>query len=415
MLDLINNPYFVLLVCLLIVALGFIAYRPESVPAFIFLAFAAMGVVYETTGIEKVAMLKAALLPLFFVFLLLIKVMRRQRFPVTNLLLVALFIVVVVASSWLNNIDFAVTRPYIGTLLIALVVALSPNNEKTAKYTIVTFALWGGINLLAVLAQLSGLGWAYKGDVVHTGFRVNGLMSSSTMMGIYFVIALNAVHVLYLRFKTFIMRSLLFCLGAGMAVGLLATLSRASLTAWLLSFLFIQYRLRGMKIGSILGIIATAVVVVGLSSLLNLDDMMMGRFAVINKDPSAQYRVPLAEMALRHFESKPFFGVGISQGGLEAKNVLVNSHNTFIQKIMENGLTGFSLFSFLLWTALSGFKTRLLASCVDESKSYTVGLLASLGAIMINGFFHDFSYLMPLWLLIGMGLMTQGEMKREAD
>lgn len=415
MIELLNNPFFILFIFIAVAALVFMIIRQESVPGIIFLSFAAMGVFFETSKIGKIAMFKAVFLPLILLLLIVMKFVKGQRFPRINLILITLFTVMVAFSSWLNNISFDLTRPYLATLLIAFVIALCPNNEKTTRYTLIAFAFWGGINLLATVSQWAGHGWVYKSDAIHTGFRSQGLMGTSTMMGVYFVIALNAVHVLFYQTKATAMRVLLFCFGIGLAVGLLGTLSRASLIAWGLSALYIQYRLGGMKLRSIISVIAAVLMVMSVSSLLHLNNLIADRFAVVRKDPSAQSRVPLLEMAMTNSATSPYFGIGLSQGGLGDKNVVLNSHNTFVQKIMENGIFGFSLFCIIMWKAIRGFRKRINNSDEAVYKASDIGLLAILGAILINGFFHDLSYLMPLWLIIGLGMMTQEEELRETN
>lgn len=402
--ELLSNPYFVLLTIFLFIGFGYVLTHQEVIPGFVFLFMAGMGAFFGFSGVGKVALLKAVLLPILFLVVLFGRLRDNQRLPLGNLALLLLFMGLSVASTWLNDRDFDLVRPYLGTLLVALVVILCPDKEKTLRYLVMTIALWGMANLLA--AALGGRGWVYQGDVVHTGDRVIGLMGTSTVLGVYFVIALNAVHVLFFQARSKMARLLLFVAGLGMAVGLMATLSRASFFAWLVSSLYIQYRLRGMRIGSILGIISTAVIVIILAAQLNLDEMMAGRYAALKADSSAQDRAPLAEMALKLFEDKPWFGVGISQGGLGERNVLVNSHNTFVQKLMENGVVGFSLFMLLLWKASRGLMKRARDATRVELKPYFVGLLAMLGAILLNGLFHDFSYLMPLWVVIGIGLLV---------
>ena len=400
--ELLNNPYFVLLSVVLFIGLVYVLAHQESIPGFVFLFMAGMGAFFGITGIGKVALLKAILLPILFVVVLFGRLKDSQRLPLGNLALLLLFMGVTVASAWLNEMSFELVRPYLGTLMVALVVVLCPDKEKTVRYLVVAIALWGLANLLA--AALGGRGWEYQ-DAVHTGDRVVGLMGVSNVLGVYFVIALNAVHVLFFQARSNMVRLLLFAVGLGMAVGLMATLSRASFAAFLVSSLLIQYRLRGIRIGSLVGIAAAAVMVMALAVMFNLDQVVVGRFTTIKVDPSAQGRLSLVEVALKVVDEKPLFGIGLSQGGLGEKNVLLNSHNTYVQKLMENGIAGFSLFVLLLWLSLRALNKRSRADSSKEVKPYYVGLLGMLVAILVNGLFHDLTYLMPLWILVGIGLM----------
>jgi O-antigen ligase len=405
MTELLNNPYFVLLVGLLIFGLLYIFIRPESAPAFIFLLFAGMGAFFETTHIQRVSLLKAVILFILFCALIVNKFFRREKIPLVNILLMLLLMSAIIISSWLNNAGLELTRAYIGTLMVALVIALSPGRETTMKYLIVAMAIWGVVNLGPALSQWAGQGWMYKSDAIHTGQRTEGLMGTSTMMGIYFVIALNAIHVLYFQAKKRTIRVLLFCVGMGLAIGLLGTLSRAAFMAWIVSFLFIQYWLHGLKLRSIVGIVLFLVILAGIGSLMNLSELMTARFSVIKKDPSAQDRIPLIKAALQYTYAHPIFGVGLSQGGLTSKLLILNTHNTFVQRLMENGIVGFGLFCILLFRSFREFMRRIRATIKQKQAGYHVGFMAALIGILVMGLLHDFSYLMPLWLVIGVGLM----------
>jgi O-antigen ligase len=411
MIDLLNNPFAVLLAAAFVTVLVFVSIRKEQIPSFIFLLFAALGAFFVLANIRGITFLKAFILFFFIVIMFSAHFFRRQKIPALNIILVLLFVSAVTISSFLNNTPFESTRSYLGTMIIALVVALSPTKEKTLKYLTVSIAFWGLVNLVAALFQWSGHGMMYKSDPIHTGFRIEGLMGTSTMMGIYFVLALNAVQALYFYAKKKIWKVALFALGAGLIVGLLGTLSRAALVAWIVSFLFLQYKLYGMKVSSVVGIAIFTLVAFGLASMLNLDEIMTARFTVIKKDPSAQNRIPLIQAALKYLAEKPFFGVGLSQGGLGARNVLVNTHNTFIQRLMENGIIGFLIFLAMIWRSTQGLFSKVHFQSPDATHGYRIGFLAMIIGVFTMGLFHDFSYLMPLWLILGLGLMPWRSIK----
>ena len=403
--DFLNSPLLVTLAAFFITAIICVAARKERIPGFLFLLFASLGAFFAVANIQKIAFLKAFVLIFFFIVLVFSGFLRGVKKPLLNIALLLVFIGAVLISGFVNSTPFATTRSYIGTMVIAIVIAFCPTNEKTLKLLMVAIAIWGIVNLVAALFQLSGHGWMYKGDPFHTGFRMEGLMGTSTMMGIYFALALNAMHVLYLSAKKRFWRIVTFALGAGLFLGLMGTLSRAAVLGWAVSFLFIQYRLYGMKLSSIVGIAVFVLVAVALSSLLNLDDIMLARFVAMKKDPSAQNRIPLIMKALEYLSEKPLFGVGLSQGGLYAKNVVVNTHNTIVQRLMENGIAGFAVFAGIVFRSIEGFLRRTGPESGEIVDEYRIGFLAMLISIFIMGQFHDFSYLMPLWVVLGVGLM----------
>lgn len=197
----------------------------------------------------------------------------------------------------------------------------------------------------------------------------------------------------------------LFILGAGLAVGLLGTLSRGAFAGWVVSFLFIQYRLQGIKVGSIIGVCVLSGVVLGISSFLNLDDLMLGRFTSMSVDPSAKDRIPLLEMGKRLFYSNPLLGVGLGQGG----RAHLEAHNTYMQVLMENGVIGFILFSTVVWKGIRGLRKSAVAgtsAAPNPAAAYYIGLLGSMAAILLDAVTHVFDYLMPLWLILGIGFMV---------
>ena len=408
MLEMLNNSYFVLLMIGLIISLGYLIWRPESVPAFIFLLLSGLGSFYSATSIQRVTLLKAVLLPVLFAVLLFRKFLRSGRLPLSGFTWVIGYGALVVASCLINGTNINDYRASLGILLIPLVVALCPKNEKTVSYITIAFAFWGLANLMVVVATWAGLGWAKaysSGNAIYTSHRAQGLMGHSTLMGIYFVISLNAVHILFFQARTRVMRVALFILGAGLAVGLLGTLSRGAFAGWVVSFLFIQYRLQGIKVGSIIGVCVLSGVVLGISSFLNLDDLMLGRFTSMSVDPSAKDRIPLLEMGKRLFYSNPLLGVGLGQGG----RAHLEAHNTYMQVLMENGVIGFILFSTVVWKGIRGLRKSAVAgtsAAPNPAAAYYIGLLGSMAAILLDAVTHVFDYLMPLWLILGIGFMV---------
>lgn len=406
--EVIQNPFFAALIVILLIGLGYALSNTINIPAYLFFVMAGMGAYFEISGLQSIAFLKAALVSLLIMALLFNRLRHGQRVPIVNLAWVGLLIIVVTMSTWANQGSFEPARAYLGTLMLAVVVALSPTQERTVKNLTWMIALWGGICFVATLFQWAGHGWTYSSDAIHTGFRTDGLMGTSTMMGIYYAVSLNATHVLFLQTRRWPIRLILMCLGIALAMGLLGTLTRAALLGWAISFLFIQHRLRGMRPSTIVGLVFLGITVIGIAAMLGLGSLVAERIAVVNVDPSAQSRMPLIEAALAFFDKNPWFGLGISQGALGSKDIVLNSHNTLVQRLLETGIVGTMIFLIIIWLSMRG----MAISIRREGKrspvaAYYTGFLGSMLSILVMGLFHDFSYLMVLWIIAGVGLMVR--------
>lgn len=172
-----------------------------------------------------------------------------------------------------------------------------------------------------------------------------------------------------------------------------------------MSFLYIQYRFRGLNIKNFIVVIVFIIIVLGLLSLLNLDDIMLTRFTGMKRDPSALNRLPLLELGKQLFNRDPLFGVGLAQGG----KVHLEAHNTFMQVLMENGIIGFTFYCLVLWRGVHGLRKRAGKGKVaidNPMMGYYVGLFGTIGSILFNALFHVFDYLMPFWLILGIGFMV---------
>lgn len=401
----INNPLFILLLAILVGSIIYVILRPEAIPAFLFLLLSALDVfLNDATNIQKVPFLRAVLLPGLMVVLLFRKMQSGEKMPLAGFVWVMSYATFVIISCLINGADINKYRSGLVILLIPLVVALCPNKEKTVKYLTIAFAVWGLANFLTILATWAGLGWA-RVLVTDVGdIRPCGLMRHSTIMGMYFVISLNAVHVLFFRAGTRFRRLLLLALGACLALGLVATVSVAAFGSWVVSFLFIQYRLRGIRLSTLIGIGSCAVVILGLIALLNLG-ALQERLTSLSTDGSAHARVPLLQMGMKLFLSSPLVGVSLGQGG----RLSLVAHNTYMQVLMENGIIGFLLFAVVLWKGVRGLRRRIGPgdpAALSPEAAYYVGLVCTVVAILVDGLAHSNDYLMPLWLILGLGFMV---------
>lgn len=405
--ELLNNPYFVLFLAVLVGGLGYVIRRPETIPAFLFLLMAAIESFYDLANIEKVSLLKAILLPTLMAVLALRKFRYGERMPREGFIWITLYGLFVVFSCVINGTNINQYRASLGILLLPLVMALCPNNEKTVKSLTVAIAFWGLVNLLVAAATFAGLGWAKQfvtSDTTNMAARLQGLMGHSSLMGIYFVISLNAVHVLFYQAKTKLGRRLLLVLGVGMALALVGTVSIGAFVGWGVSFLFIQYRLRGLSLGNLMVIGMLAALLLGLSALLKMDTIV-ARMSSLSSDVSALDRLMLLHMGTKLFFQNPVFGVSLGQGG----RMHLEAHNTYMQVLMENGIVGFALFCTVIWKGLRGLRWRAgwdKPTELTPMAPYYIGLLGTMIAILVDGAVHVCDYLMPLWLILGIGFMV---------
>lgn len=399
--ELLQNPYFLVLAFVFLATLGLCLVMHEYIPAFVFILIPGLNALYDLAKLPQLPMLTGVLFPLFFVAVFLSNLKRGREFPLANFALLFMYILLVIMSSLMSGTDLNLYRAAIALLTLPFIVALCPDNEKTVKYLTIAIALWGVANLFAVMAEWSGLGWKLSTVNANTSRRSMGLMGHSTTMGIYFAVSLSAAHVLVLQAKTKVGRIFWLLFGMGMVVGLIGTLSRGAIAGWLLSFLFIQYKLRGLRVSNMIGIVLAAVIVVGVAASMNLDKLMASRLDT--KEVSAQTRIPLLEMGMNLLDTSPIFGVGLNQGGkghLEA-------HNTYMQVLMETGVVGFTVFCLVLWRGIRGLRLHIRHNSTNGNSSpYYVGLFGSIIAILFDGTTHVFDYFMPLWLIMGMGFMV---------
>lgn len=406
MAEVLQNPLFAVFVLVLVGVLAYVVTHDENIPAFIFLLFAALGAIVTMTGLGQISLLRMVLLPLLIVLLFAKSIRGGRRLPVLSTVLIIAYMVVVYISGTLNNIPFGDYRGELGVLLVAVVVSLAPNQPETFRKLTVAIAIWGLVNALVVFSTWLGVGWGgVYGSVFNEGGRAVGLMRHSTFMSIYFAIALLAIQVMYLQTTSKLLGVIYLGIGLAIFLGMLNALSRGAVAGWLAGFLFIQYRLRGLRLSSVVGIAALGAIAIGLSALVNLDDLMLGRFQNMEDDNSAQARLPLLNAAINAVWESPFFGSGV---GWEFAEMRLEAHNMFMQVLVEAGIIGFLFFIVLTWkggwSLLKG--SRLKANASEESAAYKTGLAAMLGAILVDSLTHSFDYFMPFWLLLGVGFIA---------
>ncbi|TCK19470.1 O-antigen ligase [Thiogranum longum] len=405
MLEHLQNPIFPVFILIIVLMIGYASYRAEILPGFIFFLFASMGAFLQITGIGQIGLFRAFLTPVLVAILVAIRIRERQRLPFFYWSLILLYMFIVYISGTLNGIPFANYRGDVGMLLLAMLVSLAPVKESTYRYFMLSVALWGLINMGAVMSGWMGLNiFGSYGSLFNEGGRAVGLMRHSTMMGIYFAISVIAAQVLFYQAMTRFGKIIWFIAGSLLFLGLLSSLSRGALAGWLVGFLFIQYKLRGMSMRAVLGITLTGAILVGVASFIGLGEEVAGRFTDMDEDISAQARIPLIISSFETWAESPVLGRGV---GWKDKSLHLQSHNTYFQVLVESGAVGFIAFMTLMWVGLRGVFKRLKPSKKNTEGIviYNTGIAAMLITILLDGLTHSFDFVLPYWILLGFGFM----------
>ena len=460
-----SNPLFILFLILFLLFFLYSLKHEEYIPGVIFFVFASLGAVLKLTNLGEIGMLKAVLLFFPAIVLFYKNVSTSTKLPITGMALLFSYLVAIYISGSVNHVPIGNYRSEIGLLIMAVVISMSPNKMETLRNLTIAIFLWGLINAIIVISARLGMGW---GDLVlfNKGGRSIGLTGHSTFMGAYFSIALIAVQMLFIQQSNKTIKLVLFSCGMLIMLGLLSTVARGAFIGWLVGFLYIQYRMQGMKLGSLVGIIVSVFIGIGVASMVGLDQLLLDRFTGLEKDSSAQARLPLLLSSLETISKNLFLGTGV--GWFDAK-MLLQSHNTFMQVLVESGVIGFILFMIILWKggwnllnrskseSNMGFSQEKILNTedvthtgsnsvanstsgvflratklVEENKQnvssatvtlksadsnarskvvisdtvpYYTGLVAMLGAILLNGLTHSFDFFLPYWTLLGVGFM----------
>ena len=456
---LLQNPYFLTLIIVFFALFVYVIVCEEYIPAFIFIVFASLSIVLKLSDLGAIGLLKAVLLMFLFGTLVYKNLKKGLSMPVGGIGLIVIYILSVYISGEVNNVPFVNYRSEIGLLIMAIVISLAPNNMKTLNMLSIVIFFWGLANAFVVITAKLGIGWGGL-EVFNQGGRAIGLTGHSTTMGAYFSISLIAAQVLFIKEQKKTLKMILLISGVLLMLGLLSTIARGAFVGWLVAFLFIQYRVQGMKLSSVFGILAISIVGFFVASMLGLDQMLLDRFTGMEKDSSAQARIPLLLASLETLSKHLFLGTGV--GWVDVK-MLLQSHNMFMQVLVETGVIGFCLFMSILWKTGWGLlrRSKTLAAVStgqsvfseksNESYSgvstgdllrqsenlsdvrrtsfksvgllrdtvkkelvpqgdpnlsiYYIGFVAMLGAILLNGITHSFDYFMPFWILVGVAFM----------
>ena len=125
-----------------------------------------------------------------------------------------------------------------------------------------------------------------------------------------------------------------------------------------------------------------------------------------NKKTSGDYRsmvlVPMLSIVLEN----PLIGVGFGNVKplIEAKTGLyINSHNTPLGIAMDYGLFALTFFVLTIGFAVRDYCRAIKSSFNSNNRLIISALLASLGAMVFHGLFHEIYIHIMLWVLVAMG------------
>ena len=149
--------------------------------------------------------------------------------------------------------------------------------------------------------------------------------------------------------------------------------------------------------------------------------------ADVRTEVSLRGRMSEYGVALQMFMDHPIVGIGYENYaanylnysvrlGLDPRNTERSAHSLYLEVLAEQGILGFMMFAFVLYSAFSSlsksnkiFKKIALEGDADLALAFVIGFFGYLvSAIFIHG-----AYPRNLWLLIGISLAAQQTAKNE--
>ncbi len=133
-------------------------------------------------------------------------------------------------------------------------------------------------------------------------------------------------------------------------------------------------------------------------------------------DQSSQRRIDIWEQALDLFKSSPVLGIGYGvfrYQGLDLKD----THNIYIKILSEQGLVGFIIFLFLIFSFMKEGFVLYQKGDDDLAKGLGLGFFITIFVVLINNFFGDrWSYLEPnayLWIFAALTARLNSQNNKE--
>jgi O-Antigen Polymerase. len=117
------------------------------------------------------------------------------------------------------------------------------------------------------------------------------------------------------------------------------------------------------------------------------------------------------------FRERPILGFGL--GGYTENTIrygyliAIEAHNTFIEILVENGIIGLSAFFFVIFRSIKGYLGYIKNGESAIMQTISIGGIASMMAVLVDGYFHSFEWKLELWLPIAFGFLMELFRNRE--
>jgi len=269
--------------------------------------------------------------------------------------LMALYPVVIISGvlGW-NNLGLTQANYYFNSALIPLLIfsMVFTSAERQTKF------MWLSLIISAFLVHngyvqqnsSDGFGWSGSKYVEQGRITYLGILGDPNDLGIFFI--LNIPFALYfVKNSTFIGKTLAFCAVSWLLYGIYMTNSRGamiSLSGVLAAYFIIKY-------GGVKAIISSLI-------LAPIGLVVISSFrAVSSGEASAKGRLWAWWDGLEMLKANPIWGVG-SGNFLEHHGRV--AHNTYVQIAAELGLTGY-----ILWSSILFLTLYLGFNCIQLSKA----------------------------------------------
>jgi O-antigen ligase len=310
----------------------------------------------------------------------------------------ALFVLVQVASVYRSGLGFMlyILQAWLPQLaFVALGVFLASYREQLYRF------VWGMI-LGCQFITFYGI-YAFLGDLERESESACAYGTYANHNDYTYAIILSLPFLYFLRraSESFLLRTVLAVFMAGGVVGIFLSLSRGGMIG-----LVFEVILLALMTGSNLKKVLSLVVLAGVG--LVAIQTQYARRAAISANYTAEdaetSRFELWKAGQNAFLAHPILGIGSNQfreysheyGEISGDNRNKNTHNTFLEVLVNNGLVGFAVFLLLIRSIVRELKGA--APRVDEGRFEAVRLaaLVSVWSLLFRGLTnakpHEFGF-----------------------
>lgn len=271
--------------------------------------------------------------------------------------------------------------------------------------------------LACVCNGLYGVYAAYSsGETLERG---SGFVGNANHLGFLCALAIPIAFFRYVDGRGVWRRAFYLALCGLLLAGIIASASRGAILSLLagLATCAIQLRRRVLLL--------VPVVLVFLALLPIAPEVFRKRVSNLGEDversvvldPSTKLtsRGYLHKAGVRAWKDHPIWGVGTGNFGRYfatsnynpgwARGVVIPQHNVYLRVLVENGLVGFVIFSFILWHFARELMSLMLSTAhlpVSEIRTVAQGLVGSAAVLAIMGLSMDFLFTHELYILLAL-------------